>query len=248
MEPRQPRFLCAPEPERRDRATALVRMFIVIPHLIVLYVLSIISGLFTVIAWFWILITARFPEGLYEFNAKVLRYSTGVSGYALLLSDRFPPFLSPPGNGWFDADLDIPPMQERYSRWKTLFRIVHALPVMLLSYGLQLVTAAGAILSWFSIVFTGRQSPRFREAVALGLSYQARSSAYTGLLTEDWPSLLEAGARPADPTPATPNLRTPGPGTPPSVPPGPAFTQAPPPPPPPPRPAGPPPPPPGYGA
>ena len=67
------------------------------PHYIVLIVLGIISLVVTIIAWFAILFTGRYPRSLFDFNLGVSRWGARVSAYAFeLMTDRYPPFrLSP---------------------------------------------------------------------------------------------------------------------------------------------------------
>lgn len=228
MEPRQAMFVSADEPHVRARASAIFRPILAIPHVIALYLFGIVAAVCVVGAWFAIVFTGRFPTGLYNVLTKYNRYSTAVTGYIYLLYDKFPPFFSPDPGTEFDADLRMPPPMASYSRAKTAFRILWMLPIAALSYGLGLLVGMGAVLSWLSIMFTGRQSPRFREAVLVGLSYQARLGAYSSLQTEDWPSLLEAHARVVMPDRTVPAGAT----TPSAVPPPPPSPPVSPPPPP----------------
>jgi hypothetical protein len=46
----------------------------------------------TVFAWFAILLTARYPAGLYEFGVGAMRWLIRVEAYILLLVDDYPPF------------------------------------------------------------------------------------------------------------------------------------------------------------
>jgi hypothetical protein len=76
-----------------SRGMPLVKWFLAIPHYIVLYFLSIAAFVCTVIVWFAILFTGRYPEGLFTFNEGVYRWWLRVSGYAfLLVTDKYPPF------------------------------------------------------------------------------------------------------------------------------------------------------------
>ena len=46
-----------------------------------------------VIAWFAILITGRYPKGLFNYVVGVFRWSIRVSAYMyLLVTDQYPPF------------------------------------------------------------------------------------------------------------------------------------------------------------
>src|SRR5438445_9538448 len=77
--------------ERRSRLTALFRLILVIPLVIVLYVYGIIAGIAIVIAWFVIVITSHYPKGLYDFVAGFNRAIARMTAYALLLADPYPP-------------------------------------------------------------------------------------------------------------------------------------------------------------
>lgn len=76
----------------RDRLTVALRLLLVIPHVIVLFFVCCGWWITTVIAWFAILFTQRYPAGLYDFGVGVLRWIMRVEGYLLLLVDQYPPF------------------------------------------------------------------------------------------------------------------------------------------------------------
>ncbi len=76
-----------------NRWLPLVKWFLVIPHMIVLFFLSIATFVVVIIAWFAILFTGRYPPGLFDFVVGVMRWHNRVAGYAFLLAtDRYPPF------------------------------------------------------------------------------------------------------------------------------------------------------------
>jgi hypothetical protein len=76
----------------RNKWSVGLRMFYVIPHVVVLLFLSIAWAVTSVIAWFAILFTGAYPEGLYRFAVGVMRWSLRVESYALLMRDEYPPF------------------------------------------------------------------------------------------------------------------------------------------------------------
>lgn len=76
----------------RDRLTAAFRILLALPHLVAVWALGLAWGLATVIAWFAILFTGRYPEGLYRFAVGVFRWNIRVEAYLLLLRDEYPPF------------------------------------------------------------------------------------------------------------------------------------------------------------
>ncbi|MBM3668010.1 MAG: DUF4389 domain-containing protein [Actinobacteria bacterium] len=82
-----------PNGEELSRGLPLVKWFLAIPHYIVLFFLWIAAFVVTIIAWFAILFTGRYPQGLFEFVEGVLRWQNRVVAYALILiTDEYPPF------------------------------------------------------------------------------------------------------------------------------------------------------------
>ena len=76
----------------RNRLTVGFRLILIIPHMIVVGLLSIAWWVTSLVAWFAILFTGNYPEGLYTFGVGVLRWFIRVESYLLLLVDEYPPF------------------------------------------------------------------------------------------------------------------------------------------------------------
>lgn len=76
----------------RDVVTVLLRFFLALPHLLILWFLGLAWGLTTAIAWVMILVTGRYPETLYGFAIGVFAWTVRVEAYMLLLRDEYPPF------------------------------------------------------------------------------------------------------------------------------------------------------------
>ncbi len=71
----------------------LVKWFLAIPHYIVLAFLGLAAIVVTLIAWFAILFTGMYPEGLFNYVVGVMRWCLRVQAYAfLLVTDLYPPF------------------------------------------------------------------------------------------------------------------------------------------------------------
>ncbi len=76
-----------------NRWLPLVKWLLVLPHFIVLLVLSLICILSVIAAWFAILFTGRYPRGLFDYNVGVFRCWFRVIAYSwLLTTDQYPPF------------------------------------------------------------------------------------------------------------------------------------------------------------
>jgi hypothetical protein len=187
--------------ERRSRLTTFFRWLLVIPHLVVLWLWSIAAGVVVVIAWFALVFTARYPQGMYDFVAGFLRYASRVYGYAQLGVDPYPPF-----SGGEEPDypvrLNIGEPLERYSRLKAGFRFILAIPIAIVVYAMQIVYGIGSFIAWFAIVILGRQPRGLQDMINLGVSYQQRASAYFALITEDWPPFTDDRTREVEPAAA----------------------------------------------
>jgi hypothetical protein len=83
-----------PDVERDlNRWLPLVKWLLAFPHYILLSLLWTALLVAVVVAWFAILLTRRYPRGIFAFVVGVLRWSLRVEAYALLLTtDRYPPF------------------------------------------------------------------------------------------------------------------------------------------------------------
>ena len=76
-----------------NRWMPLVKWLLAVPHYIVLAFLGVAAVVVTVIAWFAILFTERYPRGMFDFVVGVHRWGLRVEAYAwLLITDRYPPF------------------------------------------------------------------------------------------------------------------------------------------------------------
>ncbi len=80
-------------PVQLNRWLPLVKWLLAIPHYVVLFVLGVGAFFAVVIAWFAILLTGRYPRGLFDYVVGVGRWALRVNAYAVLLvTDAYPPF------------------------------------------------------------------------------------------------------------------------------------------------------------
>lgn len=79
-------------PTDQSRLTILFRLVLVIPAAIVTSVLQNVAGVVAILAWFYALFTGRMSKGMRDLQAYCLRYQAQTTGYALLLTQRYPSF------------------------------------------------------------------------------------------------------------------------------------------------------------
>jgi hypothetical protein len=170
---------------RRNRLTVFFRLLLAIPQAIWLALWGIAAYLAWIVAWLAALVLGRVPDGLHAFLARYARAATHLYAYVLLLADPWPPFGGAPG---YPVDLRVDPPASQ-GRLMVLFRIVLAIPALLLSYVFRLVNQLVALLGWFYCLATGRMHEGMRDLSAWMLRYELQTYAYLGLLTSRYPSL-----------------------------------------------------------
>ena len=200
----------------------LVKWLLAIPHYIVLFFLWIAFVVLTIVAFFAILFTGRYPRGIFDFNLGVLRWTWRVSfySYGALGTDRYPPFTLDEAPD-YPATLHIA-YPERLSRGLVLVKWwLLAIPQYIL-LGIFLGGAGSAVgrgedwggwhwwygggLIWALVLFAGvallflARYPAGLFDFVLGLDrWVARVVAYAGLMTDAYPPFrLDQGGEDSD--------------------------------------------------
>jgi hypothetical protein len=183
------------------------RVIVAIPWIIWMYLYGLAALIATVIAWFAVLFTKRYPDSLYRFISGYVEVAAQVGGFLLLATDEWPPFV-PRGDDSYPVKVDVAPPQVEYRRSRTFFKHLLMFPQQILLYGIAPLVAGAAFITWWRVLFTGKQSATMHDAIRAGLAYATRSNAFALVLTEIHPRLLELAPQqyPAD----APSL--PGPG------------------------------------
>ncbi len=198
------------EPTRQRRLTVLLRLLLLIPHLVVLFVLNIIAVVVVVVGWFCALVLGRLPGFAHRYLAAFLAYQVRVSASAMLLVDRYPPFAL----GATDFPVQIELRQTRLNRFAVFFRLLLAIPAMIIQGLLESGWWTVGLINWLVVLILGRTpAPQFQATAAI-LRYTMRYDAYMLLLTSAYPKRLFGDPADADAYPQA-AARTPVPvGTP----------------------------------
>lgn len=172
-------------PEAQSRLTVFFRLLMVIPHLIVIYFLNIGLGVVTLIAWFAILFTGKYPAGLATFSSGVQQWMARVMGYEYLLSGVYPPFAL--GEAAYPVRLSIDAQVEGRNRVTVFFRIFMIIPHAIVLYLLGIAAAVVLLIAWFAALFTGSVPAGMHNFLAGVLRWTTRVTAYAHLLTDQYP-------------------------------------------------------------
>jgi hypothetical protein len=188
-------------PARLSRLSTFFRLILAIPLFIWLYIWGIVTWFAVLFAWVAIVITGRYPAGLYRFVAGFVTLLSLTTAYTACVVDRYPPFV--PGDAYdYPVQMHFAGPLPSYSRLKTFFRALLAIPILVLRYVLNLLLEIGSVAAWFTILVIGRLPRGLFDMLVLVNSYTARSDAYLFLLTETYPPFQDDQTRAAGVEPA----------------------------------------------
>lgn len=193
-----------------SRGLWLVKWLLAIPHAIVLAFLWVAFVLLTIVAFFSIAFTGRYPRGIFEFNVGVMRWTWRVAFYIFGVAgtDRYPPFALRPLDDDYPAMLDVE-YPEKLSRglvWVKwwLLALPHLIIVGFFTSGLvwwstdafggqgALRIGGGLIgilvlVALIALLFSGTY-PRGIFDLVMGLNrWSWRVGAYVALMTDEYP-------------------------------------------------------------
>ena len=168
---------------RRSRLTVFFRFVLAVPHLVWLSLWGILALLAAIANWFATLATGTSPRWAHRFLSAYVRYQLQVSAYLYLVGNLFPGFV---GASNYPIDLHVAE-RETQNRWAVLFRLVLAIPTMLLGLVFAELLLVIAVLGWFASLATGQMPLGLRNAGAYALRYLAQLNAYVLLISPAYP-------------------------------------------------------------
>jgi len=188
----------------------LVKWLLLIPHYIILAFLWLAFAIVTLIAFFAILFTTRYPKGLFDFNVGVLRCSWRVSyyGYPALATDRYPPFTLADVPD-YPARLEMD-YQQQLNRWLPLVKWLLAIPHQIIVaalvgsgyavasstedgrgfiYSAPSLIGASVLIAAIALLFAARYPTGLYDLVVGINRWTYRLVVYVALMTDQYPPL-----------------------------------------------------------
>ena len=170
-----------------SRFYPLVKWLAAIPHFIALFFVAIGFLVGWVVAFFAVLFTGKYPEGLFNFFLGFLRWSWRVNAYISLMEDKYPPFT-------LDDDPDYPvrlnidyPPEGKIARWRVIGNYFLAIPHLIILYFLIIGVFVVQIIAFFAILFTKEFTRGMFDFMANAYRWQARVTSYQLFMTEKYP-------------------------------------------------------------
>ena len=179
--------LIADYEERVNRFLWILKWILVIPHGILLFLIS-IPVIFTLpVSWLAVVILGRNPYILWRYHTGLIRWSWRVSFYSYQAgnTDRYPPF-SFESRDDYPADLEIE-YSESSSRLTGFFRWLLIIPHWIITWILSDIVGILVFFALVIVLFTGRY-PEGMFNIIMGMNrWVYRVTAYGWLLVDDYP-------------------------------------------------------------
>jgi hypothetical protein len=186
-----------------NRATSLLRLFMVIPIAIVLGAVSgaawtyeyydrargtIVAtsvgagGLLVFGPLLMILFRQKYPRWWFDWNLNLFRFSNRVGAYLALMEDRYP---STDEEQYVHLDIAYPDARQDLNRWLPLVKWLLAIPHYVVLTFLWIGAVVSVIIAWFAILFTGRYPRGLFDYVEGVIRWGNRVTGYAFLLVTD---------------------------------------------------------------
>jgi hypothetical protein len=172
-------------PPKHSRLTTFFRWILVIPLLVFGYVYEIVAFLAVIITWFAMIVTGRYPSGLYSFVSGFVRFQLRMAAYMFLLVDVYPPF-SGGEHPEYPVRITIPERKLKYSRLKAFFRFIYIIPAYIVVAVLVLVSFLLDVLAWIVILVSGRLPGFIERYMAFTFGWLLKYEALYFLLIENY--------------------------------------------------------------
>ena len=188
--------------EERNRLTVAFRIILAIPHLIVSEVWGYLAQVLGVIQWFIIVFTGKRNEGIWNLQQSWFGYYSRVVGYTSLLYDQYPAFGTDSGTVPVRTAISF---EESANRLSTGLRFLWIIPAAIVAIFVGIGSAVVTLISWFAIVFTGKQPRGMWEFVLKAVRYTLQLQAYALLMTDTYPKFGEGALTTDASTPPPPS-------------------------------------------
>lgn len=174
-------------------------IYMVIPHYICLMFLGLAAGLMTLVAFFAILFTGKFPKGMFDFIVKVNRWGMRLVARMINLSDGYPAFGLDAHDNNVVFEIPYPESSNRLTvLLRVLIGIILLLPHLICLWLLQIGMMICVLLAWLIVLFTGKYPKGMHDFVVGVMRWGVRVGAYMNFLTDTYPPFTMAETDPVD--------------------------------------------------
>lgn len=180
--------------ESYSRGELLLRTFfgfiyIVIPHVFLMWFVGIWAGILTFLAWWVVLFTAKYPRRWFDFQVKFMNWQIRVNSRMSHLVDGYPAFWPSGTSDRVKLEVEYP---EKLSRGLLLLRSFFGIFYVLIPHGFCLFfriwgTYILMFLAWWVVLFTGKYPENWHAFQVGTLRWGLRVNLYMGFFTDKYP-------------------------------------------------------------
>jgi hypothetical protein len=172
-----------------SRFMPLIKWLLAIPHYIALFFLGIAAFVVVVISFFAVLITGRYPQGMFDFIVGVHRWGLRVVAYVFLMVDPYPPFSLDDDPGYpVRFDIDYP--EEGVNRWRPLVHWLLIIPYAIVAYLIFYLLYILVFFAFFTILFAKKFPEGMFNICRVALRWTARTNAYEYWMVTRYPPFV----------------------------------------------------------
>jgi hypothetical protein len=180
--------------EKYSRIELLLRTFfgwlyMAIPHGFLLLFLGIWSGILTFVAFWVVLITGKYPAGMFSYQVEYSRWGLRLGARLINLADGYPAFGLSAQDELIEFEIPLPEKQSRLLLLLRLFfgGLYVGIPHGFLLFFRTIATSVVIFIAWWIVLFTGRYPASLHEYVIGLLRWTTRVKIYMIFLTDDYP-------------------------------------------------------------
>ena len=169
-------------PEKSNKLTAMFRLVLIIPIVIILSFISSYAEALSLAVVLMILFREKYPKWWFDWNVGITKFIYRIAAYGLLLRDEYP---STDDEQAIQVDLPYPDVKKDLNRWKPLVKWILVIPHIIVLIFIFIAVVFCSVFAWFAILFTGRYPKVIFDFVEGFLRWSLRVNAYAILLTTD---------------------------------------------------------------
>jgi hypothetical protein len=172
-----------------SRWRPLVNWLLVFPQFVVIYLLAIVERALAILSFFFVLITKKIPDSIFDFRVMTFRYQWRVMSFAFFMRDEYPPFAFDlgPDDPRTDAAVVTIERPGEMNRWLPLVKWFLAIPHYIVLAFLWIAVFVVWIVTFFAVLFTGRYPRGMRDFVVGVVRWTMRVNVYVLFMTDVYP-------------------------------------------------------------
>ena len=168
--------------EQSDRLTAILRLILVIPIVIILALISTYAEALSLAIAMMILFKEKYPKWWFDWNIGITKFTYRIAAYVLLMRDEYP---ATDHEQSVKLTIPYPDVKNELKRWMPLVKWILVIPHVIVLLFLFIGVIIATIFALLAILFTGKYPKGIFVFVEGFLRWTLRVSAFALLLTTD---------------------------------------------------------------